>query len=209
MLSNKETLTIFPVDSLNIVRYFFSRWNNLNFLCLSSHSWQMCQPFDYLPMDSLQQIYVFYMLQIYVFYMLNVALQVGPSKSVLEQESQIPQSLGHTTFDATQGMIDFLGWKSILLAPVSFFINSPKSFFSGLLLTHSPPSFNLWFGTDSSSEGHLVLLIFVRFSQIHLSGLSKSHHMAVLRSIVSPKPCNWCNWLACWGCIQSYSPCNQ
>ena len=65
------------------------------------------------PLDSLQQVHVCLMLGALE---LDTVLQVGSYKSGVEGENHLPRPGGHTSFDAAQDVIGFLGCERTLLA---------------------------------------------------------------------------------------------
>ena len=105
---------------------------------------------------------------------LNAEVQVGPHQLRAEWQSHLPHCTGHTSFDAAQDMVGFLGCMCTLLAPVQFLISQHQQvFFPGLPSIHSPPSLYLCLGLPWSRcrTLYLALLNFMSFTQAHLSSL--------------------------------------
>jgi len=73
---------------------------------------------------------------------LDAVLQVRPHQHREERQDHLPWPTGHTSFDAAQHTVGFLGYKGTLLAHVQFPIPQypPKSFLGGLYSILSTPS---------------------------------------------------------------------
>ncbi|KAK4831823.1 hypothetical protein QYF61_019346 [Mycteria americana] len=81
------------------------------------------QPSDHLrgpPLGLLKQVHVLLMLGTTE---LNTVLQAGSHKSGVEVENHLPPPAGHTSFDAAQDTIGFLGCKCTLPGHTQFFIH--------------------------------------------------------------------------------------
>ncbi|KAK4831140.1 hypothetical protein QYF61_015443 [Mycteria americana] len=84
---------------------------------------EVFQPSDHLrgpPLDLLQQVHVLLMLGVPE---LKAVLQVGSHKSEVERENHLPRPAGHTSFDAAQDTVGFLGCKGTLSGHVELLIN--------------------------------------------------------------------------------------
>ncbi|GAB0205260.1 hypothetical protein GRJ2_002991600 [Grus japonensis] len=84
---------------------------------------EVLQPSDHLhgpPLDSLQQLHVSPVLGTPD---LDTVLQVESHKSRVEGQNHLPRPAGHTSFDAAQDTVGFLGCKRTLLAHVELLIN--------------------------------------------------------------------------------------
>ncbi|KAK4825708.1 hypothetical protein QYF61_002067 [Mycteria americana] len=84
---------------------------------------EVLQPSDHLrgpPLDSLQQLHVLLMLGAPE---LNAVVQLGSHESGVEGQNHLPRPAGHTSFDAAQDTVGFLGCKRQLPAHGELLIN--------------------------------------------------------------------------------------
>ena len=73
---------------------------------------------------------------------LYTVLQVRPHQHEVEGQDHLPHSAGHTSFDAAQDLIDFLGCKGTLLGHVQFVIHQyPQIFFGRAALNPFVPQY--------------------------------------------------------------------
>lgn len=107
----------------------------------------------------------------------NKAFQVGSYKSRIKGDNHLPHPTSHAYFDTAQDMIDFLGFKCILLAHAELLINQYPHVL--LLRVGLTPLFMQSMSLSGIAptgvqDLHSFLWNFMRLTQGHFSSLSRS-----------------------------------
>jgi len=90
---------------------------------------------------------------------LDTVLQVRPQQHREEGQDHLPQPVDHTSFDAAQDMVGFVGCEGTLLARVKLFINqgplspSQQGYSQGVLL---PVCVHIWDYLDQSKKSYTL-----------------------------------------------------
>ncbi|KAK4823668.1 hypothetical protein QYF61_005639 [Mycteria americana] len=129
-------------------------------------------------LDPLQQVHVFPVLRTPE---LDGVLQVGSHKSRVEGQNHLPRPAGHTSFDAAQDTVGFLGCERTLPAHVQFVIHQyPQVLLCRAALNPFIPQPVLILGVarPNCRTLHLALLNVMRFTWAYFSSLSRSLWMA-------------------------------